>query len=221
MTSNSKSSALDDLMLAYTDLSGNSKKSAFKGPPVKDIRREAPKQVFQHSNKARDWRAFDQSLESVFGSSSVQVPSPALAPVQAGGSGEGEEWGDFQQFSVSQSLSVGSRSVVHVISVLLSLPSSTPDLPPSKTRAQCTGSNLLRLNPPPWWEIWPASAYSRPRPSLSPGLSPPRSWIMTMISETSPAPPYSLQRPHSQEVSFPGPSTQSVPPVDQEGAQLL
>ena len=99
-------------MLAYTDLSGNSKKSAFKGPPVKDIRREAPKQVFQHSNKARDWRAFDQSLESVFGSSSVQAPSPALAPVQAGGSGEGEEWGDFQQFSASQSLSVGSRSVV-------------------------------------------------------------------------------------------------------------
>ena len=126
MTSSKKSSALDDLMLAYTDLSGNNKKSEFKGPPVKDIRREAPKQVFQHSTKARDWRAFDQSLESVFGSSSVSgqnsptlptlglTPAPApgfvppvMAPVVSGGSSEVDDWGEFQQFSSSQS--VGCR----------------------------------------------------------------------------------------------------------------
>ena len=135
MTSSKKSSALDDLMLAYTDLSGNNKKSDFKGPPVKDIRREAPKQVFQHSTKARDWRAFDQSLESVFGSSSpsggsggsgvsggsggsggsgqtvptvptlLPAPSPVVAPAA---SSEGQDdWGEFQQFSSSQS--VGCR----------------------------------------------------------------------------------------------------------------
>ena len=127
MTSSKKSSALDDLMLAYTDLSGNSKKAEFKGPPVKDIRREAPKQVFQHSTKARDWRAFDQSLESVFGSSSVSVsgqsvpnvptlgPSstpgfvaPVMEPGVSGGSSEvTDDWGEFQQFSSSQS--VGCR----------------------------------------------------------------------------------------------------------------
>ena len=125
MTSSKKSSALDDLMLAYTDLSGNNKKSEFKGPPVKDIRREAPKQVFQHSTKARDWRAFDQSLESVFGSSSVSsgqtvptVPTlglgpapapvpPVMAPGMSGGSAEVDDWGEFQQFSSSQS--VGCR----------------------------------------------------------------------------------------------------------------
>ena len=132
MTSSKQSSALDDLMLAYTDLSGNNKKSEFKGPPVKDIRREAPKQVFQHSTKARDWRAFDQSLETVFGSSSLSgqtvptVPLPSLAPAPgfvppmiapviapvpglgvSAASSEVDDWGEFQQFSSSQS--VGCR----------------------------------------------------------------------------------------------------------------
>ena len=122
MSSSKKSSALDDLMLAYTDLSGKCKKPEFKGPPVKDIKREAPKQVFQHSTKARDWRAFDQSLESVFGSSSVGAtghnvptlgPTPTLAPAfvplvttpgVTAGSSEGDDWGEFQQFSSSQSM---------------------------------------------------------------------------------------------------------------------
>ena len=81
-----KNSALDDLMLACSDLSGPGKRQGFKGPPVKDIRREAPKQVFQPSQKARDWRAFDQNLESVFGSSSsssgAPPPQPHLLPPQ-------------------------------------------------------------------------------------------------------------------------------------------
>ena len=62
-----KNSTLDDFMLACSDLSGSSRRQGFKGPPVKDIRREAPKQVFQTSNKSRDWRAFDQNLENAFG----------------------------------------------------------------------------------------------------------------------------------------------------------
>ena len=116
MTSNKKSgNALDDLMLAYTDLSGNSKKPGFKGPPVKDIKREreAPKQVFQHSNKARDWRAFDKSLESVFGCPNVSTSAPVVAqdPVSATVFGDSDEWGDFQHFTSSQSPSVGCRYV--------------------------------------------------------------------------------------------------------------
>ena len=84
-------SNLDDLMKAYSDLSGNNARgSGFKGPAVKDIKREAPKQVFQHSNKARDWRAFDQNLEDVFGapsSSSSNTSQPnnlSLAPSHSG-----------------------------------------------------------------------------------------------------------------------------------------
>ena len=45
MAANKKSSALDDLMMACSDLSGGARRQGFKGPPVKDIRREAPKQV--------------------------------------------------------------------------------------------------------------------------------------------------------------------------------
>ena len=129
MTSSKKSSALDDLMLAYTDLSGNSKKAEFKGPPVKDIRREAPKQVFQHSNKARDWKAFDQSLESVFGSSSTSAntvptvpplaPAPTLGPVfvpPVGSTDVQDDWGEFQQFSSSQSVGCRWEEVKYFLS---------------------------------------------------------------------------------------------------------
>ena len=121
-----KGSALDDLMMACSDLSGNSRRSGFKGPPVKDIRREAPKQMFQPSTKARDWRALDQNLESVFGSSNVtSVPPPTLQAqpfvVSSGGVGgvnntvnnskdEFDEWGDFQAFS-NPSVSVGPTQV--------------------------------------------------------------------------------------------------------------
>ena len=106
-----KGSALDDLMMACSDLSGNSKRTGFKGPPVKDIKREAPKQVFQPSTKARDWRAFDQNLESVFGSSNVTT-SPPQPMMMTGGIGgnvnnvkdDFDEWGDFQAFSNNTSV---------------------------------------------------------------------------------------------------------------------
>ena len=116
-----KGSALDDLMMACSDLSGSSKRSGFKGPPVKDIRREAPKKGFQPSTKARDWRAFDQNLESVFGSSDV-TPAPTSLPAQpmmlSGGMGpiigtannvkdDFDDWGDFQAFS--NNTSAGSK----------------------------------------------------------------------------------------------------------------
>ena len=65
-------SSLDSLMLAYTDLSAPNKGSGFKvtypldvclqavpqGPPVKDIVREAPRAVYHHSSKARDWSRY-------------------------------------------------------------------------------------------------------------------------------------------------------------------
>ena len=173
MTSNKKSgNALDDLMLAYTDLSGNSKKPGFKGPPVKDIKREreAPKQVFQHSNKARDWRAFDKSLESVFGCPNVSNSAPVVAqdPVSATVFGDSDEWGDFQHFSSSQSPSVGCRYVdsqstlicqcfhsyfFSYISRLATFQDESPvhrfkqpQPPPSSTVSDLSG---LRLQPPP------------------------------------------------------------------------
>jgi len=118
-------SSLDDLMLAYTDLSAPAAKGpgghGFKGPPVKDIRREAPSKVFQHSTKARDWRTLDQSLESAFSAGPVLNLAAPTIPFTAqpqllggGGSGSGispvqnqnksndiDEWGEFQDFSAA------------------------------------------------------------------------------------------------------------------------
>jgi len=116
--------SLDDLMLAYTDLSAPAGKGpgghGFKGPPVKDIRREAPSKVFQHSTKARDWRTLDQSLESAFSDGPLPVtatsPMPFTAQPQLFGVGkvpppssvqshslttDTDEWGDFQEFSAA------------------------------------------------------------------------------------------------------------------------
>jgi len=120
-------SSLDDLMLAYTDLSAPAAKGpgghGFKGPPVKDIRREAPSKVFQHSTKARDWRTLDQSLESVFSAGpalNTSAPAPIIPftaqPQLLGSVGPGQppaqlknasndidEWGEFQDFSAAPS----------------------------------------------------------------------------------------------------------------------
>ena len=102
-----KSNALDELMMACSDLSSGSRRPGFKGPAVRDIRRtEAPRAVFQPSSKARDWRALDQNLESVFGEAGVRAPAPIMAsqplqplqpPVFQGGQETGDEWGDFQE----------------------------------------------------------------------------------------------------------------------------
>ena len=110
-----KSNALDDLMMACSDLSSGPRRPGFKGPAVRDIRRsEAPKAVFQPSAKARDWRALDQNLESVFGEVGVSAgapPPPMIAPQplqslgppahqgwpQQPGQETADEWGDFQE----------------------------------------------------------------------------------------------------------------------------
>ena len=120
-----KNNALEDLMMACSDLSSGSRRSGFKGPAVRDIRREAPRAVFQPSTRARDWRAFDQNLESVFGDTSVASVGPGAPPMLGpqppqplpilanqpvfggpGGGGQpqfgqeaGDEWGDFQESS--------------------------------------------------------------------------------------------------------------------------
>ena len=107
-----KTNALDDLMMACSDLSSGSRRPGFKGPAVRDIRRtEAPRAVFQPSAKARDWRALDQNLESVFGEAGVAAGAPPMLapqplqplgpPVYQGGAQPGQEagdeWGDFQE----------------------------------------------------------------------------------------------------------------------------
>ena len=111
-----KSNALDELMMACSDLSSGPRRPGFKGPAVRDIRRtEAPRTVFQPSAKARDWRALDQNLESVFGE--VGAPAPILAsqpPVFQGGQETGDEWGDFQEptsFNTGSSVSGNSQSI--------------------------------------------------------------------------------------------------------------
>ena len=106
-----KSNTLDDLMMACSDLSSGSRGLRVKGPAVRDIRRTETqtKAVFQPSAKARDWRALDQNLESVFGE--VGAPNPQMLPPQPlqplcppahqgwpqSVQETGDEWGDFQE----------------------------------------------------------------------------------------------------------------------------
>ena len=79
--------AIDDLMMSFADLNSTKKGPGFKGPAMKDVKVErAAGPSFQPSQKARDWRAFDQNLESVFGSScsssAAPPPQPHLLPPQ-------------------------------------------------------------------------------------------------------------------------------------------
>jgi len=68
-------------MMAYADLNAPAKSSGFKGPAVKDVKREATSKSFQSSNKARDWRTLDQSLESAFSKGPQMVPSGPVNPI--------------------------------------------------------------------------------------------------------------------------------------------
>ena len=69
-----------------------------QGPPVKDIKREAPRAVYQHSSKARDWSNLGGDLEAVFGGGAG--PSQTEKGTQGAGTREGEqdEWGEFAGF---------------------------------------------------------------------------------------------------------------------------
>ena len=67
-TQKKSQNSLDNLMMAYTDLSSNSKGgSSFKGPAMKDVKvQKAEGPSFKPSQKARDWSSLEQSLESAF-----------------------------------------------------------------------------------------------------------------------------------------------------------
>lgn len=192
------SSTLDDLMLAYTDLSVSAKGhgQGFKGPPVKDIRREAPSKVFQHSNKARDWKTLDQSLESAFGAtapSPAQSISTAMAftaqpqllgaakPTQPAQNCDFDEWGDFQDFSAP--LNISSPPV----SLLDNIPFSAPP-PPSTHTSQAVGCRLATFQ-----DESPVHRFK----TVLPAPVPTPHNIPVKIPNFS-APPLSLQRPPSQ-----------------------
>ena len=74
----------------------------FKGPPVKDIKREAPRAVYQHSSKARDWSNLGGDLEAVFGGGAgPSQQSEQRKQETATRGGEQDEWGDFAGFSAT------------------------------------------------------------------------------------------------------------------------
>ena len=106
--------SLDNLMMAYTDLSSNSKGSSFKGPAMKDVKvQKAEGPSFKPSQKARDWSSLEQSLESAFTlqqQQQQQYHQPPVLPFQPqfpsmNTSGipqqqqqqNQDEWGDFQE----------------------------------------------------------------------------------------------------------------------------
>ena len=106
--------SLDNLMMAYTDLSSNSKGSSFKGPAMKDVKvQKAEGPSFKPSQKARDWSSLEQSLESAFSlqqQQQQQYHQPQVLPFQPqfpsmNTSGipqqqqqqNQDEWGDFQE----------------------------------------------------------------------------------------------------------------------------
>ena len=75
---------LDNLMMAYADLSGPGKGSSFKGPPVKDIKvHKASTSAFRQSEKARDWTSLAQNLEEAFsGPKQPIIPGQQLSQQQ-------------------------------------------------------------------------------------------------------------------------------------------
>ena len=71
----------------------------FQGPPVKDIKREAPRAVYQHSSKARDWSNLGGDLEAVFGGGAGPGQSENGKQGAAASKGaDQDEWGDFAGF---------------------------------------------------------------------------------------------------------------------------
>ena len=197
-------SSLDDLMLAYTDLSVSAKGhgQGFKGPPVKDIRREAPSQVFQHSSKARDWKTLDQSLEAAFGASPLQTaagppaalaftPQPQLLGVGQSAHGQGtqgnsdfDEWGDFQDFKAPASCVSNTTSLLENIQI---------SAPPTHT-SQTVGCRLASFQ-----DESPVHRFK----SAQPAAVPPPHNIPVKIPNF--APTLSLQKP----LAYPHPQANS------------
>ena len=93
MAQKNSQNSLDNLMMAYADLSGGAKGSSFKGPALKDVKvQKSQGPSFKPSQKARDWSSLEQSLESAFSSNQQQ----SLPSTQ-------DEWGDFTEISQSTS----------------------------------------------------------------------------------------------------------------------
>ena len=130
-TSTSKTGLpLDNLMMAYADLSGGKKgASSFKGPALKDVKVEKSQgPSYKPSQKSRDWTSLEQNLEDAFvisSSSSKTTTAPGLLantshvipqpsssfvsppathhnPVCA--DAPKDEWGDFQDFSAQSQI---------------------------------------------------------------------------------------------------------------------
>ena len=92
MAQKNSQNSLDNLMMAYADLSGGAKGSSFKGPALKDVKVQKPQgPSFKPSQKARDWSSLEQSLESAFSSNQQSLPSTQ------------DEWGDFTEISQTTS----------------------------------------------------------------------------------------------------------------------
>ena len=98
MAQKNSQNSLDNLMMAYADLSGGAKGSSFKGPALKDVKvQKSTAASYLPSQKARDWSSLEQSLESAFSVQQQQVASSQL-PFQFAQpiSTPKDEWGDFQ-----------------------------------------------------------------------------------------------------------------------------
>ena len=87
MAQRKSQNSIDNLMMAYADLSTGGKGSSFKGPALKDVKiqkSEAPS--FKPSQKSRDWSSLEQSLESTFSvqQNLSQQQQPQECPVGRG-----------------------------------------------------------------------------------------------------------------------------------------
>ena len=85
MAQRKSQNSIDNLMMAYADLSTGGKGSSFKGPALKDVKiqkSEAPS--FKPSQKSRDWSSLEQSLESAFSvqQNLSQQQQPQVLPFQ-------------------------------------------------------------------------------------------------------------------------------------------
>ncbi len=122
MARKADSKNIDNMMMAFADLSAsNTKGSSFKGPALKEVKvAKASAPSFQSSQKSRDWSCLDQSLEDAFisgggpqqrqqqqqqGGQQTQqpavlpfVPQPQLLQHQEQPRQPQDDWGDFTGF---------------------------------------------------------------------------------------------------------------------------
>ena len=176
-------SSLDNLMMAYTDLSTPGKGSSFKGPALKDVQvSKAAKPSFQTSSKSRDWSSLSQNLEDAFAGSSAtgiagatpSLPStdpqtntipfqPQLVsqqPAPVNHSAAADDWGDFQ--SVGNSFSnAPSSSISSLIGAGIHSPVGLPAQPPPPSQLLSNPSSLNSIS-----SVFPGQAAFNSAPVL-------------------------------------------------------